>query len=132
MYFHIVNYITLLSILHTVRWFGLVWFLFFNRSRKTGDVSLYQLMIFSGSRILLWSVFWCYSILNHYFLINFSNNKRYRNLNNHFKKIILISRNIIAQSVGAVEFPNYTSARGYPPSTSALHMTINNLIVRFQ
>ena len=45
----------------------------------------------------------------------------------HFKTINL------AQSAGAVEYTNCTSARGKTPSpTSVLDMTLNNLMVRFQ
>ena len=37
-----------------------------------------------------------------------------------------------AQSAGAVEYTDGFSAEGYPPTTSVLIMTVNNLMVRFQ
>ena len=39
---------------------------------------------------------------------------------------------LIAQSAGAVEYTDYTSANGLVSSTSVLIMTLNNLMVRYQ
>ena len=38
----------------------------------------------------------------------------------------------IAQSAGAVEYTDCTSAEGQEPPTSVLYMTLNNLMGRFQ
>ena len=41
---------------------------------------------------------------------------------------------MIAESAGAVEYTDFTSAEGYPHShpTSVLDVTLNNLMMRFQ
>ena len=61
----------------------------------------------------------------------------YRKLNKSFNEPHLPDLNdnyFFAQSTGAVEYTDCTSAEGVrpPPPTSVLDMTLNNLMVRFQ